>query len=253
MRCCRRAAWPARRRVDQPGRLCPRCWTGIDFITPPNCALCGFPFDVDEGPDALCGACTATPPDFDHARAAVRYAGVGREVVLGLKHGDQTHAALSLAQLMMRVGGTLLADCDAVVPVPLHRFRLFTRRYNQSALIGAALARLAGVGFVPDLLKRTRPTPSQAGRTRRQRFGNVRGAFAVRAKRRTLADGRHLVLVDDVMTTGATVQACAKALKRAGAARVDVLSFARVVPEAGKFYSGDVAWDGAAREAEEDR
>ncbi len=216
--------------VDQPGRLCPRCWTAVDFITPPGCALCGFPFDVDEGADALCGACIATPPDFDHARSAVRYGGVGRDVVLGLKHGDKTHAALSLAQLLMRVGDTLLADCDAVVPVPLHRFRLFARRYNQSALIGAELARLAGVGFVPDLLRRTRSTPSQAGRTRGQRFENVRGAFAVREKRRALADGRHLVLVDDVMTTGATVAACAKTLKRAGAVRVDVLTFARVVP-----------------------
>ncbi|MFQ5783752.1 MAG: ComF family protein [Alphaproteobacteria bacterium] len=216
--------------VDVPGRLCPDCWSGVDFIAPPYCARCGFPFDFDEGEEALCGACAASPPAFDRARAVLRYGGVARELVLGFKHGDRTHAAPAFAVWMAQAGGALLAGAAAVAPVPLHRRRLFARRYNQAALLARALARLSGAPFAPDLLARIRPTPSQAGRSRRARHENVRGAFAVRGGRDVA--GRHIVLVDDVMTTGATATACARTLKRAGAGRVDVLTLARVVPSA---------------------
>ncbi len=216
--------------VDTPGRLCAGCWATVDFISPPQCALCGFPFDYDEGAEVLCGACAASPPAFDRARSVLRYSGVARDLVIGFKHRDRTHAAPPFGRWMARAGEALLADADAVTPVPLHRFRLFTRRYNQAGLLARELARVAGVRFAPDLLARTRHTPSQAGRSRRARFENVRGAFAVRRGRGEDVRGRRIVLVDDVMTTGATAGACAAVLQRAGASRVDVLSLARVVP-----------------------
>ncbi|MFQ5985076.1 MAG: ComF family protein [Alphaproteobacteria bacterium] len=214
--------------VDGPGRLCPACWRDIDFIAPPYCGACGFPFDFDAGEGALCGDCASQAPAFDRARAALRYGGAARKLILGFKHGDRTHAAPAFAGWMVRVGADLVDGADLVVPVPLHRRRLFARRYNQAALLALAIGRLSALRVVPDLLVRVRPTPSQAGRNRRRRFENVRGAFAVRARYRAGVEGRRVLVVDDVLTTGATVGACANTLKRAGAARVNVVTLARV-------------------------
>lgn len=215
--------------VDIPGRLCPACWAEVDFIAAPHCATCGLPFAYDEGAEAVCGACAAETPAFDRARAVLRYNGVARSLVLGFKHGDRTHAAPAFADWIGRGGEALLEGAEVVTPVPLHRWRLFTRRYNQSGLLAREIARDWGLEFSPDLLRRTRHTPSQAGLKRDQRFLNVRGAFKLRQGR--AVEGRRVVLVDDVMTTGATVNACARALKQAGAETVDVLTLARVVPE----------------------
>jgi ComF family protein len=215
--------------VDVPGRLCAACWAGVDFIVPPHCDCCGLPFAFDEGEGAICGACVRDQPAFARARAVLRYNGVARSLVLGFKHGDRTHAAPAFAAWMARSGEALLDDAEVVTPVPLHRFRLFTRRYNQSGLLAREIALAAGLDYAPDALRRTRPTPSQGGLTRRARFLNVRGAFKLRGGRDVA--GRRVLLVDDVMTTGATADACAKALVRAGAAAVDVLTLARVVPE----------------------
>ncbi len=215
--------------VDSPGRLCPRCWSGVDFITPPHCAVCGFPFDFDEGEDALCGACIGKRPPFDRARSVLCFNGAARDLVHGFKYRDQTHAAPALAAWLARAGGDLLADADAITPVPLHRWRLFARRFNQAALLAREVARGAGKAFAPDLLARTRWTRSQIGLKGRARIENVRGAFAVRRRRRDRVADARIVLVDDVMTTGATVAACARTLKRGGARRVDVLTLARVV------------------------
>lgn len=215
--------------VDVPGRLCGACWARADFIAAPYCQCCGLPFAFDEGADRHCGACLGQPPAFDAARAALRYNGVARSLVLGFKLGDRTHGAPAFAAWMRRSGADLLADADAVTPVPLHRWRLLSRRFNQSALLAREIAAGAGLAFEPDLLIRTRHTKSQGRLGRLGRFENVRGVFAVRPGR--VAAGRRIVLIDDVMTTGATVKACAQALKRAGAASVGVLTLARVVVE----------------------
>ncbi len=215
--------------VDVPGRLCGACWAGVDFIAAPHCHCCGFPFAYDEGADALCGACLGHPPHYDQARAVLRYNGVAASLVKGFKYGDRTHGAPAFAAWMGRSGAELFAGADAVTPVPLHRWRLFSRRYNQSALLAREIAEATGLAFEPDLLVRTRNTKSQGKLGRLGRFENVRGAFAVRPG--VAVAGRRIILIDDVMTTGATVNACAKALKRADTAGVGVLTLARVVAE----------------------
>jgi len=217
--------------VDAPGRLCAACWERAAFLAPPWCARCGFPFEVDPGPDALCGACTREPPDFDRARAVLRYDDGSRPLVLGLKHGDRTEWAPAFGGWMARAGAELLAEAEMVAPVPLHWTRLAQRRFNQSALLARAIGRASGVAVVPDLLVRRKRTASQGGLTRIQRRDNVRGAFVVRPARREALRGRRVVLVDDVLTTGATATMCARTLHRAGAAGVDVLVLARVVRE----------------------
>ena len=215
--------------ADGPGRLCPTCWSEVDFIAPPVCARCGLPLEYDLGPEALCGGCAADPPTFEHARAVMRYGEVARRLVVGFKHADRTHLAPALGRWLARAGTELIDTADILVPVPLHRRRLIGRRFNQSALLALSLARQTGLPVTTDALRRRRPTPSQAGLTRAQRRNNVAGAFEVPAHRRPLIEGRRVLLIDDVLPTGATVDTCAAALRRAGADQVDVLTLARVV------------------------
>lgn len=215
--------------VEEAGALCGPCWNKIAFLAPPLCAACGFPFDYDPGGTALCGACARRLPDYGRARAVMRYDEASRALVLGFKHGDRTHGAPAYGRWMARAGAELLREADLVVPVPLHWLRLFRRRYNQAALLAQAVARTAGVPVAVDLLMRRRPTPSQGHLSAAARRRNVRGAFAVRPGRDALVRGRRIVLIDDVLTTGATGEACARTLLRAGAASVDVLVLARVV------------------------
>ena len=178
----------------------------------------------------MCGACAAETPAFDRARALLHYNGVACSLVLGFKHGDRTHAAPAFAHWIGRSGEALLETAEVVTPVPLHCWRLFTRRYNQSGLLAPEIALDWGLEFAPDLLRRTRHASSQGGLNRRQRLLNVRGAFKLRQGR--VVEGRRVVLVGDVMTTGATVNVCARALKRSSAETVDEVTVARVVPEA---------------------
>ncbi|MCW0233468.1 MAG: ComF family protein [Ferrovibrio sp.] len=215
--------------VDEPGRLCLNCWPSVNFIAAPCCPVCGIPYAVPV-PDALvCGACLKQPPPFARARAAFIYGGGGRDLVLRFKRGDRTDLAPGLAMLMRNAGAALLADCDVILPVPLHRWRLWRRRFNQSALLAQALGRIADRPVRLDLLERPRPTRSlgRLNRTARQR--ELAGAIRVAAGRAEEVRGRRLLLVDDVFTTGATVNACCRALRRAGAAEVTVLTLARVV------------------------
>lgn len=225
--------------VAEPGALCGACFAVATFITAPLCARCGAPFadawDDTEGPaggDALvCRACRRTPPAYDRARAVMVYDDHSRPLLLAFKHGDRTDAARPLGAWMARAGAPLLAAADLVVPVPLHRWRLWRRRYNQAALLAGALARQGDRPWDPMALKRVRATPSQGALGWSERHTNVRGAFQVACPDRV--KGRRVLLVDDVLTTGATVEECARALRRAGASGVDVLTVARVVAAGG--------------------
>ena len=215
--------------VDRHGQICGACWSEIDFITDPRCAACGRPFEYDLGSAALCGACIAEQPPFERARAVMRYGDQARNLIIGFKHSDRTERAKTFGDWIARAGAEVLGSADAIVPVPLHRYRLMSRRFNQAAMLALAIGKRSGVPVWPGLLARTRYTPSQGGLRARERHANVRGAFAVRGGKGHRVKGRRLVLVDDVMTTGATVSACARVLLRAGAAAVDVLTLAHVV------------------------
>jgi ComF family protein len=213
--------------IGGDGELCPACWRGITFLAPPCCDCCGLPFPYASGEGTLCGACIADHPHFDRARAVFKYDDASRGLVLGFKHGDRTHGAKAYGRWLRRAGAELLADADLLIPVPLHWTRLFARRYNQAALLAHAIRAAGGPRVAPDWLLRRRRTPSQGHRNRSGRAENVRGAFALR-RGRSVA-GQRIVLIDDVFTSGATVGECARILRRAGAARVDVLTLARVV------------------------
>jgi len=217
-------------RVGAHGLLCAGCFGRTAFITEPFCACCGVPFAAAAQalPGGLCPSCRETPPLFCRARAALRYDAQGRRLVLPLKHADRPDLAAVLAPHLVRAGRSLLRQAALLVPVPLHRRRLFHRRYNQAALLAAAVGRLTGVPEARDLLVRRRATVSLGDLTADERAEVVRDAFAVRASRQERLPGRAVVLVDDVMTSGATANACAAVLLAGGACRVDVLAAARV-------------------------
>jgi ComF family protein len=171
----------------------------------------------------------ANPPAYARARAAVRYDDVARTLVHALKYQDRTDLAPTMGRWMARAGQQLLADADILVPVPLHWRRGWSRRFNQSGALARVISRESGVKVASEALRRIRATEQQIGLSRAQRASNVQGAFKVAAERNADIAGRHVVLIDDVLTSGATTDACARALLRAKAARVDVLVFARVV------------------------
>lgn len=212
----------------EAGALCPACWRAIEFLTPPCCPRCAYPFEFEVSEQTLCAACHARPPVYDRARAVLRYDAGSRPMLLAFKHADRTDLAPLLGRWLARAGKELLAEADLVAPVPLHWTRLWTRRYNQAALLAQRAAGEAGRPFCPDvLIRRKRTAPQKSGRAARTR--NVAGAFSVPARRRPAIEGRRILLIDDVRTTGATLDACARALKAAGAAGVDVLTLALVV------------------------
>jgi ComF family protein len=219
-----------RKRVSEPHALCAACWLAISFIERPLCARCGNPFDADPGSETICGPCHLHPHNFDRARSLFRYDDASKSLVLGLKHGDRLDHLPGLARWLARAGDELLRDADVIVPVPLHRWRLWKRRFNQSALLAENLARHSGKPHRPLVLIRTRHTASQGEMpSAKARRRNVLGAFRVPPATLAEVRGRKILLVDDVFTTGATLDACARALKRAGAARVDVITVSRVV------------------------
>jgi ComF family protein len=219
-----------RKPVAEPGALCADCWQDIRFLDGPMCARCGLPFEFDPGGETLCAACLARPPAFDRARAVMRYDEKSRGPLLALKHGDRLDLSPAFARWLERGGKALLDDADAIVPVPLHPWRLWSRRFNQSAELARILSRRTGKPAWMTALLRHRPTPSQGNMpSAKARRRNVAGAFKVSSRLKSAIAGRNVLLIDDVLTTGATVDACARALKRAGAAKVDVLALARVV------------------------
>lgn len=230
--------------VDRHGSIAGAAWEKLQFIDAPFCAACGLPWETQVQGQALCASCIAGDADrraltgekgLGRIRAALRYDPFSAQLPLRFKYNDQLHMAEGLSRMMAQAGRELFAEADdalpVLVPVPLHRGRLLRRRFNQSAELVRQLSRLTGCSAGLDWLRRTRPTPHQQGLSAKARERNVRGAFDIPARRRDAVKGARVILVDDVLTTGSTLKACARRLKRGGAAGVDALVLARVVPE----------------------
>ncbi len=218
--------------VDAPGALSASAWAGLEFISDPVCVACGYPFAYAGFLNQLCGACEAKRPKITRTRSALIYNEVSRALILALKHGGHTDGVDRFAGWMASVGDEMLGDGILIVPVPLHRRRRMKRRFNQSALLGRALAKAQSMQFHPQLLKRARHTPTQAGRNAKARRRNVAGAFCVPSKMIPVVKGAHILLIDDVRTTGATLGSCARPLLAAGCKQVDALTLARIVKAA---------------------
>ena len=210
--------------VDQVDSFCAGCWKQLEFLGPGGCLRCGLPLEATEA--ETCAACLARPPRLDRIRAAVAYGDISRGIAIRLKYGRKVALARTMSRYMQPLVGELPGD-SVLVPVPLHRWRLWGRGFNQSAIVARDLSRRTGLPVSVDALRRTRSTPPLKGMGMRQRRRTVAGAF--RARRPSELQGRTVVLIDDVLTTGSTAEACARALRKAGASRVDLVSWARVI------------------------
>jgi ComF family protein len=208
--------------------LCAGCWRQIDFVRAPLCDRLGLPLPFDTGGRMISALAAANPPDYERARAVAIFAGTAQKLVHGFKYSDRHDGRRLFGRWLLAAGADLLADADVLVPVPLNRWRLLARRYNQAAILSGELARLTGIIHEPHALRRVKVTASQVGMTREQRRLNVSGAFAVEVRARLRIAGKRVLLIDDVITTGATAEAVARVLKAAGATQVDVLALAIV-------------------------
>ena len=217
--------------TGRPAALCPDCWGTVRFVERPYCEISGLPFDHDRGEGMVSPQAIANPPAYAKARSAVFHDGIARKIVHGLKYSDRADLAAMMAAWMVRAGGDVIDDSDAIVAVPLHHGRLFARRYNQSAELARMLSRISGKPFLPSVMRRVRATRPQVGLGLRARQDNVRGAFLIAPTQAQRLAGREILLVDDVLTTGATVEAATRALLRSGASAVNVLTFARVASQ----------------------
>ncbi|MHA7900948.1 MAG: phosphoribosyltransferase family protein [Henriciella sp.] len=229
--------WPQRslltgERHSGDGPLTPEDFAKLNFLNGSGCRDCAMPLEIDHGEASQCGACAAKAPKWDQARAAIAYDEVSRQAILELKHAGRRDGLKAMSNWMAMAGRDILPETDWLIPVPLHYQRLASRGFNQAAWLAQGVARQTGTLALVDGLSRKRNTPSQGGLTARQRRRNVAGAFEVRASRQGRIKGSTVTLVDDVLTTGSTLAACTKALRKAGAARVNVLVLARVVREA---------------------
>jgi ComF family protein len=213
-------------RIDAHDALCTDCWNGIAFIQRPVCDRLGIPLPFDVGPKAISAAALANPPDFDRARSVAHYGGTMRRLIHDKKYRDRHEGRRLLARLLASAGQEITTETDIVIPVPLAWSRLLSRRYNQSAELARLLSAATHLPYEPQLLYRRRRTRPQVGLTQTQRRENVSGAFAVTTRGKLRLKGQRVLLIDDVLTSGATVNACARALKRSGAASVDVLTLA---------------------------
>ena len=218
--------------VSHQGMVSPPVWSKLDFISDPFCEKCGVPFEFETGTGAhLCGACIQKPPPYHRARSALKYNDASRDIILGFKHGDQMHAVLSFMPWLKAAGQDMLMEADILVPVPLHRWRLIRRRYNQAAVLTQRLGRETGIPVLLDALCRTRNTQTQGHLKAGERAKNVRKAFIFREKYKKVIQGKNIVLIDDVYTTGSTIKECVKALKKFNPNQIDVLTIARVVKD----------------------
>ena len=211
--------------------VCQACWASINFIERPYCEVLGLPFEHDLGVGILSAEAIAHPPDFDRLRSVCAYQGAAKELVHALKYRDRTELAMMMAGWMVRAGQELLDNADALVPVPLHTFRLMSRKFNQAAELANAMTLMTGTPMLAAAVRRTRNTQHQVGLGRSGREDNVRGAFRITTRSRQEVTGKRIVVVDDVYTTGATVSAIARVLRRAGATDISVLTFARALPD----------------------
>lgn len=229
-------------RVLEAGALCPSCWQQLRFIAKPYCTVLGTPFSFDLGPGIVSAQAIASPPPYEKARAAVLYDEVARKLVARLKYEDRPELALVLGRWMARAaqedGADFLSDNPVIVPVPLHRWRLLRRRYNQAALLAREVSDQLKLDFEPLALDRIRKTHQQVGLSRRARADNVRGAFRATPGGAMQMSGRCVILIDDVLTTGATLEAATRACLRGGAAKVRVLTFALVSDPRGSAAEG---------------
>tara|TARA_B100000508_G_scaffold51641_1_gene40095 strand:+ start:1847 stop:2602 length:756 start_codon:yes stop_codon:yes gene_type:complete len=220
--------------VDKQGMLSSEAWAGLRFISQPQCDRCGIPFDFEHdvqerGEGADCAACLREPPIYNKARSALVYDEASRELILPFKHGDKTHFILGFLPWLKQTGGMILEEVDLIMPVPLHRWRLLQRRFNQAGIMASYLSKEVGKSCCLDGLQRVRSTPTQGHMRAKERKKNVKRAFAVNHKYTDMIKGKRICLIDDVYTTGATVNECAQTLLNAGAIYVDVLTLARVV------------------------
>lgn len=217
--------------VDRQGQLSPQIWRELDFITAPLCNCCGtpFPYRIAADPAQICPACIARPPGWYRARAVFAYDAHSRPMILAFKHGDRLEGAPAFARWMVRAGAEILEDTDYIIAVPLHWRRLLQRRYNQSAVLATHIGRLTGKPVIADMLRRVRSTPPLKGMNRTARYRQLKGAIAIAPQYEDSVAGARIAVIDDVMTSGATAESCARALIALGAVRVDILTLARVV------------------------
>lgn len=213
--------------VPSHGTLCLSCWQKVPFIADPMCAACGLPFEFSIGDGALCGDCLQERPPYSRARSVFVYDEHSKSLVTGLKFHDQLHLASVYDGWLAKTGTELIHASDVIVPVPLSYRRFVGRRYNQAALLAQSLGKKTHLPVIPDALTRTRHTPPQTGLSRRQREDNVKGAFTINPRHAATIKGKSILLIDDVMTTGATLSACANVLLKNNAAAVNVLTLSR--------------------------
>lgn len=218
------------KQVSEQGLVCAECWSDLTFITKPHCPSCSLPYPFEIEKNMLCVYCASKTYAFDRALSVLHYNDMSRKIVLKFKQSDKTFMAPYLANLMYQTGHSLIKEADLLVPIPLHRSKLFSRKFNQAALLSYALSALSGTPTAPDLLLRHKKTQSQGEKSRKDRFANVKNAFSLNEAQFTKSDlkGKNILLIDDVFTTGATLSSCAHVLKKAGAKSVKALTLCRV-------------------------
>lgn len=221
--------------INEAHNICADCWKELHFISEPRCASCGYPFgsemshiDFSTIGESLCGACQKKPRIFDKAISALRYDDHSKKMIIGFKHHDKLEYATFFAKLLRQAGTKIFDDIDIIIPVPLHKKRLFKRRFNQSAIVSNILSNYIEKPHEPTILIRSKNTPPQTGNMNK-RSKNVQGAFKVVSKYKGKLTGKNILLIDDVFTTGATIENCSKSLKKAGAGKIYVLTIFRVI------------------------